>query len=56
MEQREVEVSPIEFEPVTDIDREVIRQQLGRPPRAVRPRPARGPLGPPTRAARPPRA
>ncbi|WP_040922189.1 DUF501 domain-containing protein [Saccharomonospora xinjiangensis] len=48
MEQREAEVSPIEFEPVTDIDREVIRQQLGRPPRAVRAIAARCPSGHPS--------
>ncbi|WP_307845703.1 DUF501 domain-containing protein [Saccharomonospora sp. NB11] len=40
-------MSPIEFEPVTDTDREVIRQQLGRPPRALRAVAARCPSGHP---------
>ncbi|EHY88908.1 DUF501 domain-containing protein [Saccharomonospora azurea] len=48
MEQRDGEVSPIEFEPVTEADREVIRQQLGRPPRALRAVAARCPSGHPS--------
>jgi len=36
-----------EFEPVTDADREVVRQQLGRPPRAMRAIAARCPSGHP---------
>jgi hypothetical protein len=41
-------VSPIEFEPVTDADREVVAQQLGRPPRALRAIAARCPSGHPS--------
>lgn len=37
-----------EFEPVTDIDRAVIEQQLGRPPRALRAVAARCPSGHPS--------
>lgn len=48
MEQRYGEVSPIEFEPVTDADREVVAQQLGRPPRALRAIAARCPSGHPS--------
>ncbi|ACU98195.1 DUF501 domain-containing protein [Saccharomonospora viridis] len=41
-------MSPIEFEPVTDADREVVAQQLGRPPRALRAIAARCPSGHPS--------
>ncbi|WP_244231346.1 DUF501 domain-containing protein [Saccharomonospora piscinae] len=40
-------MSPIEFEPVTDTDREVIARQLGRPPRGLRAVAARCPSGHP---------
>src|SRR5690606_6142387 len=36
-----------EFEPVTEADREIVRQQLGRPPRAMRAIAARCPSGHP---------
>ncbi|WP_298182138.1 DUF501 domain-containing protein [Saccharomonospora sp.] len=41
-------MSPIEFEPVTDIDREIVARQLGRPPRALRAVAARCPSGHPS--------
>lgn len=46
--RRDKGVSPIEFEPVTDADREVVAQQLGRPPRALRAIAARCPSGHPS--------